>query len=203
LRTIDGFSGALLEDYADKLDEQGKDYLNRVCAATRRMAQLIDDMLKLSHVTRAEMHYEKVDLSVLARRIATELQNTQPERLVEFVIKPGLVADCDVTLLRAVLENLLGNAWKFTSKHPSARIEFGAVESEGKHAYYVRDDGAGFDQQYVDKLFAPYQRLHTTAEFPGTGIGLATVQRIINRHGGRAWAEGGVEKGATFYFTLT
>jgi len=202
LRGIDGFSQALLEDYADSLDDQGKDYLQRVRAASQRMAQLIDDMLKLSRVTRAEMRHETVDLSALAHDIAGELQKTRPERQVDFVIAPGLVVNGDAQLLRAVLENLLGNAWKFTSAHPCAKIEFGIAEYEGKPAYFVRDDGVGFDMAYVDKLFGAFQRLHAMNEFPGTGIGLATVQRIIHRHGGHVWAEGAVEQGATFYFTL-
>ena len=202
LRGIDGFSQALLEDYADKLDEQGKEYVRRVRAATQRMGQLIDDMLILSRVTRSEMRRGAVDLSALARTIAAELQKTQPERQVQFVIAEGLTVNGDAALLRAVLDNLLGNAWKFTGKQTKARIELGVTRHEGKRAYYVRDDGVGFDMTYVDKLFGPFQRLHSTEEFAGTGIGLATVQRIINRHGGKAWAEGAVGKGASFYFTL-
>jgi signal transduction histidine kinase len=205
LRSIDGFSQALLEDYFDKMDEQGKDYLHRVRAASQRMAQLIDDVLNLSRVTRSEMRFEKIDLGTLVSKIRKELQERQPDRKVEFAISSGLVGRGDARLLRIVLENLLGNAWKFTGKHPLAKIEFG-VRHVGhgydKPVFYVRDDGAGFDMAYVDKLFVPFQRLHASAEFPGTGIGLATVQRIIHRHGGRVWAEGAVEKGATFYFTL-
>lgn len=202
LRSIGGFSQALLEDYTDKLDAQGQNYLQRVCAATQRMAQLIDDLLNLSRVTRSEMRREEVDLSALAHMIVTELQKTQPERLVEFVIMPGLVANGDARLLRIVLENLLGNAWKFTGKHPHAQIEFGLTEHSATHAYFVRDDGTGFDMAYADKLFGAFQRLHPMTEFEGTGIGLATVQRIIHRHSGRVWVEGAVEQGATFYFTL-
>ncbi|MBI4319890.1 MAG: HAMP domain-containing protein [Chloroflexi bacterium] len=202
LRAIDGFSHALLEDYADKLDEQGKGYLDRVRAASQRMAQLIDDLLSLSRLTRSEVRREQVDLSALVGTIAAELRQTEPERQVEFVIAEGLVAMGDTRLLRVALENLLGNAWKFTGKHPSARIEFGVVEQDGKPAYFVRDDGAGFDMAYADRLFGAFQRLHTPMEFPGSGIGLATVQRIIHRHGGDVWAEGAVEQGATFYFTL-
>jgi len=202
LRGIDGFSQALLEDYGDRLDEQGKEYLRRVRAATQRMGQLIDDMLILSRVTRAEMKRGAVDLSNLARMITSELQKAQPERQVEFVIAERLTVNGDAVLLRAVLDNLLGNAWKFTGKQATARIEFGVTQHEGKRAYFVRDDGAGFDMTYVGKLFAPFQRLHATDEFAGTGIGLATVQRIINRHGGKVWAEGAVDKGASFYFTL-
>jgi light-regulated signal transduction histidine kinase (bacteriophytochrome) len=202
LRSIDGFSQALLEDYEDKLEAQGKDYLGRVRAASQRMSQLIDDLLNLSRVTRAEVRYEKVNLSALAKAIAAELRETQPERRVEFVIGEDITAHGDSHLLRVLLENLLSNAWKFTSKHPRARIEFGAIQLEGRSLYFVRDDGAGFDMDYANKLFTPFQRLHTETEFPGTGIGLATVQRIIRRHGGTIWAEGEVEKGATFYFTL-
>jgi signal transduction histidine kinase len=202
LRSINGFSLALLEDYAEKLDEQGKDYLKRVRAASQRMAQLIDDLLNLSHVTRSEMRHETVDLSALSRAIAAELQRTQPERQVTFVIAPGLVASGDVRLLRVVLENLLGNAWKFTGKHPTAKIEFGVTQHDGRPTYFVRDDGAGFDMAFGDKIFGAFQRLHSMTEFEGTGIGLATVQRIIHRHGGQVWAEGAVEQGATFHFTL-
>jgi light-regulated signal transduction histidine kinase (bacteriophytochrome) len=202
LRSIDGFSQALLEDYQDKLDDEGQNHLQRVRAATQRMAQLIDDMLALSRVTRAEINREPIDLSALARSLPAELQKAEPGREVEFVIEDGLVANGDARLLRIVLENLFRNAWKFTGKHPRAKIEFAATQNNGKSAYFVRDDGAGFDMAYVNKLFGAFQRLHAMTEFNGTGIGLATVQRIIRRHGGRVWAEGEVEKGATFYFTL-
>jgi signal transduction histidine kinase len=202
LRSIDGFSQALLEDYSDKLDEKGKDYLHRARAAAQRMSQLIDDLLSLSRVTRSEMRHETVDLSTLARKVTTELQKTQPGRHVEFVITEGLTVNGDTALLRVALENMLGNAWKFTGKQPKARIEFGVTHHEGKPTYYVRDNGVGFDMTYVGKIFAPFQRLHSNDEFPGTGIGLATVQRIILRHGGKVWAEGTVGKEATFYFTL-
>ena len=202
LRSIDGFSQALLEDYTDKLDTQGKDYLTRVRAASQKMGQLIDDLLNLSRMTRTEMRREVVDLSALAQAITAELQNSEPGRQVEFVIAEGMEVNGDKRLLMVVLENLLGNAWKFTEKHPRARIECGITQVNGKPAYFVRDDGAGFDMAYADKLFGAFQRLHGTTEFPGTGIGLATVQRIIHRHGGQVWAEGAVEQGATFYFTL-
>lgn len=202
LRSIDGFSQALVEDYPDKLDEQGKNYLQRVRSSTQRMGELIDDLLKLSRVTRSEMKLEMVNLSTLAQSIATEVQKTQPERQVELVITPGLSAKGDEHLLRLLLENLLGNAWKFTGKHPQARIEFGSTQVDGKQVFFVRDDGAGFDMTYAHKLFAPFQRLHSASEFPGSGIGLATVQRIVHRHGGRIWAEAEIEKGATFYFRL-
>ncbi len=202
LRGIDGFSYVLQEDYADKLDATGQDYLRRVRAASQRMGQLIDDMLKLSRVTQGEMRRERVDLSRLAQEIADELREKQPERAVEFVIEPDLDADGDARLLQVVLENLLGNAWKFTARHPRARIEFGVAERDGERPFFVRDDGAGFDMAYADHLFGAFQRLHRVTEFEGIGIGLATVQRIINRHGGRVWAEGAMEQGATFYFTL-
>ena len=202
LRSIDGFSQALMEDYPDTLDEQGKDYLQRVRSAAQRMGILIEDMLNLSRLTRREMRRETVDLSTLAQLISTQLQESQTDRRVEFVVAPGLTASGDAHLLEILLENLLGNAWKFTGHHDQARIEFGRTQIDGEHAYFVRDDGAGFDMAYSDKLFGAFQRLHTEDEFEGTGIGLATVQRIARRHGGRAWAEGKVGKGATFYFTL-
>ncbi len=204
LRAIAGFSQALVEDYADVLDDQGKDYTRRIHAATQRLTQLIDDMLTLSRVTRTEMERDAVvDLSGLARSVAAQWQATYPERQVTWSIAPGLVARGDPRLVRVALENLIGNAWKFTSKAPEARIEFGQAGTEaGRPIYFVRDNGAGFDMAYADKLFGPFQRLHAVTEFPGTGIGLATVQRIVRRHGGRAWAEAAVGQGATFYFTL-
>ncbi|MCI0415819.1 PAS domain S-box protein [bacterium] len=202
LRKIDGFSQALLEDYESKLDEQGKDYLNRVRASSQRMAGLIDDILNLSRVTRTEMRRESVDLSSLAKSIVSDLQQTQMGRNVTVMIQNGVVANGDAHLLRVLLENLIGNAWKFTARHPKANIEFGCMSQNGRPVFFVRDDGAGFDMAYADKLFGPFQRLHSSATFEGTGIGLATVQRIVNRHGGRVWAEGSVEIGATFYFTV-
>lgn len=206
LRSIDGFSQILLEDYAGQLDAKGRDYLHRIRAATQHMAQLINDMLNLSRVTRAEMRRETVDLSALARLVAAELQQTAPERQVEFVIADGIAANGDARLLQVVLENLLGNAWKFTSKNSKARIEFGVLHPNGHNdggpIYFVRDDGAGFDMVFANKMFGVFQRLHDASEFAGTGVGLASVQRIINRHGGRVWAEGAVARGATFYFTL-
>jgi signal transduction histidine kinase len=203
LRGIDGFSLALLEDYADKLDEDGRDYLHRVRAATQRMGILIDDLLDLARVTRTEMRLENADLGVIARSVAEELQKTQPERRAEFRIAADLEAFVDSHLIRITLENLLGNAWKFTSKRESACIEFGKTHCDGRLTYYVRDDGAGFDPAYADRLFGAFQRLHDKNDFPGTGVGLATVQRIIHRHGGRIWAESAVQRGATFYFTLS
>ena len=202
LRSIGGFSQVLLDDYADKLDEQGKDNLQRVCSATQRMSQLIDDILNLSRIGRREMKHEKVNLSALAEIIAVELKKSQPKRPVEFIIAKDLTASGDTGLLQVLLENLLGNAWKFTRKHPRARIEFGVTQVDGKPAFFVHDDGVGFDMAYADKLFGAFQRLHSQDEFPGTGIGLATVQRIVHRHGGQVWAEGKPEEGATFYFKL-
>jgi PAS domain S-box-containing protein len=202
LRTIDGFSQALLEDYADQLPAEGQNHLMRVRAATQRMGQLIDDLLNLSRVTRASMKLVPVDLSQLARSIVAELQRTQPERRVNFKITPNLKASGDPGLLRAVLENLLNNAWKFTSKREQAEIEFGSKHENDETVYFIRDNGAGFDMAYADKLFGAFQRLHAMTDFSGTGIGLATVQRIIHRHGGRIWAEGAVDQGATFFFTL-
>lgn len=209
LRSIDGFSQVLLEDYADVLDEQGKDHLNRVRRASRTMAQLIDDLLVLSRVTRREMQRETVDLSELALKVSKELQKTEPDRCVELIIEPGLAAEGDKRLLGLMLQNLLGNAWKFTGVREHPRIEFGMLDESGddlggngKPVYFVRDNGAGFEMAYVHKLFAPFQRLHRPSEFPGTGVGLATAQRIVLRHGGRIWGEGTVDGGATFYFTL-
>jgi len=202
LRSIDGFSQALLEHYSDGLDEKGRGYLVRVRAATQRMGELIDDLLHLSRVSRAEVHTRRLDLSKLAQSVATELKSKHPDRQVELVIEQGLSSDADAGLMRVVFENLLGNAWKFTEKTPQARIEVGVQHKEWGPAYLVRDNGAGFDMEYAGKLFQPFQRLHAEAEFPGTGIGLATVSRIIDRHGGRVWAEAAVGVGATFYFTL-
>ncbi len=202
LRSIDGFSLALLEDYWDRIDDQGKDYLNRVREASQTMGQLIDDMLDLSRVTRAEMHWKKVDLSGMARRIAANLQEGDPKRSVELAIASDIQAYGDPALLRAVLENLLGNAWKFTGKRDRARIEFGAGREDGRRVFFVRDNGVGFDPNFADRMFEPFQRLHRKKDFPGTGIGLATVKRIVNRHGGLIWAENMVGGGATFHFTL-
>jgi signal transduction histidine kinase len=204
LRSIDGFSQALMEDYADSLQDEAQHYLQRVRAASQRMAELIDDLLALSRLTRNEIRPKTISLSALIETIAAGLHQAQPERQVEFVIATDVTARADAQLIRVALENLLGNAWKFTAKHPHACIEFGVLPpTGGQLVYFVRDDGAGFDMAYADKLFGTFQRLHTPAEFSGTGIGLTTVQRVIHRHGGRIWAEGAVEQGATFYFTLT
>ncbi len=202
LRSIDGFSQVLLEDYGAQLDEAGRDSLQRVRAASQRMATLIDDLLKLARVTRAEMRTERVDLTGMARDIVADIQRTTPDRQVEFAIAPGLEAEGDARLLRVVLDNLLSNGWKYTGKQPQPRVEFTAVDENGDRVFVIKDNGAGFDMKYADKLFGVFQRLHSTAEFEGTGVGLATVRRIITRHGGRIWAEGVVDQGATFYFTL-
>lgn len=204
LRSLDGFSLALLEDYGDLLDDQGKDYLNRVRAGSQRMGNLIDDMLKLSRLTRGEMQFKKVNLSQITSSILDELKSRDPERQVQLILAPNQVAFGDENLLKAALENLLGNAWKFTSKTENATIEFGVSEGNDRQSrtYFIRDNGAGFDQAYVQKMFGAFQRLHAANEFPGTGIGLAIVQRVIHRHEGKVWAEGAVNNGATFYFTL-
>ena len=203
LRSIDGFSRILLDESHDKLDDQNRNHLQRIRAATQRMGALIDDLLVLSRVTRAEMTDGRVDLSALALSIVGELRNTSPQRRVTAQIQPGLTAVGDAPLLRVVLENLIGNAWKFTGKTQNARIEFGATtDADGQRIYFVRDNGAGFDMAYADKLFGAFQRLHAMEEFPGTGVGLASVQRIVLRHGGRIWAEAAVGQGATFNFTL-
>ncbi len=203
LRSIVGFSQALWEDYAGKLDADGIDALKRIVSATQRMGQLIDDLLNLSRVTRTDMKREQVDLSRIAARTAARLKESQQERQVEFIIAEGLVADGDERLLNIVLENLISNAWKFTGNSPHAVIEFGMAEHDGKPEYFVKDNGAGFDMAYADKLFSPFQRLHSLKEYPGTGIGLATVKRIINRHGGHVRITGEPGKGTVVYFTLS
>ena len=202
LRSIDGFSQALQEDYSAQLDQEGKSHLRRVRAAATRMGQLIDDLLHLARVSRAELKSEPLDLAVLARSVFKELREREPRRPVEFSCLAQAPVRGDARLLRIVLQNLLGNAWKFTAQRARAHIELGVIEDNGRPAYFVRDDGAGFDPAYAHKLFGAFQRLHTSTQFEGTGIGLATVARIIHRHGGRVWAEGAVDKGATFYFTL-
>jgi PAS domain S-box-containing protein len=219
LRHIDGFSTMLLEDYSEKLDDTGRRYLDRIQAGCQRMGQLIDDLLALSRVSRQPLRRDRVDLSALARGVAAELRAANPDRTVDVVVADGIAAHGDASLLRVVLQNLLGNAWKYTAKHPRARIEFGMSAGERGSAgagessatrlpsncpavFFVRDNGAGFDPLFADKLFAPFQRLHSPAEFEGTGIGLAMVARIIRRHGGQVWAEGAVGQGATFYFSL-
>jgi light-regulated signal transduction histidine kinase (bacteriophytochrome) len=202
LRTIDGFGQALLEDCGDKLDDNGKSHLQRIRAATQRMGLLIDDLLNLSRVTRAQLGKQTFDLSAVVSSVAHELQATQPQRKIAWNIQPGISATGDSRLLRVALENLVGNAWKFTSHRPAASIEFGKTNDRGDSAFFIKDDGAGFDPVFADRLFGAFQRLHAPADFPGTGVGLATVQRIIHRHGGRVWAESAPDRGATFYFTL-
>jgi signal transduction histidine kinase len=202
LRGIDGWSLALLEDYQDKLDQQGCQYLNRVRSEAQRMDDLIDALLQLSRVSRAPMQLKPVDLTAIAQTIATRLQDAQPDRRAEFIIQPDLKAQCDADLLDIALYNLLENAWKFTGVCSSARIQFGKTNDKGNQVFFVRDNGVGFDMAYADKLFGAFQRLHKPSEFPGTGIGLATVQRVVRRHGGRLWADATIDKGATFYFTL-
>jgi light-regulated signal transduction histidine kinase (bacteriophytochrome) len=202
LRGIDGFSQALLEDHTHQLDEKGKQLLNRVRSAAQRMAELIDNLLALSQVSRGELIREQVNLSSLARSVAADLKQREPGRDVEFDVTDDMRVEGDPRLLQIVIENLLGNAWKFTSKHSHARVEFGVANKDGETTYFVRDDGAGFDMAHAGKLFGAFQRLHQAKEFQGTGIGLATVGRVVRRHGGRVWAEGEVEKGATFCFTL-
>jgi signal transduction histidine kinase len=202
LRGINGLSKVLMEDYGDRLNDEARDYLDRIAAGAQRMGTLIDALLSLARVTRTELHRETVDVSRLAEAVVHQLRQNQPDRVVEFVNEPGVEAHADPALLRAVLENLLGNAWKFTGKRERAQIAFGWELMGSVQVYYVRDNGAGFDMAYAEKLFAPFQRLHTSVEFVGTGVGLATVQRIVNRHGGRIWADGVVGEGATFRFTL-
>ncbi|HJV49904.1 MAG TPA: MASE3 domain-containing protein [Noviherbaspirillum sp.] len=201
LRAIDGFSQILGRNYEALLDAKGKDYLDRVRRASQRMGELIDDILYLSHVSRQETVRSTVDVTQLAQDIARDLRQGDPERAVEFVIAPGMQIDADPKLIRIALENLIGNAWKFTGRQPAARIEVGLVSDAGVPALFVRDNGAGFGMEYAHKLFNAFQRLHAASEFDGTGIGLATVQRIAHKHGGRTWAEGKEGEGATFYFS--
>jgi PAS domain S-box-containing protein len=202
LRSISGFSKVLLDDYGDKLDEEAKDYLHRIMNAGFRMTDMIDDLLQYSRLGRREMRVELTDLSRIAEEVVSEIKRRHPDNNATFRVQPGLTTRADSQLLRVVMENLLDNAFKFASKTTEPIIEFGALEREGGTAFFVRDNGIGFDPQYVGKLFQPFERLHRTIDYPGTGIGLANVQRIIHRHGGKVWAEGEVGKGATFYFTL-
>jgi len=202
LRGIDGWSLALLEDCAAQLDARGRQYLDRVRAEAQRMGFLIDDMLELSRVARADMQWEIVDISALAKRVSVRLQEAQPSRRIDFVIEPGLQANGDTRLLAIVMENLLGNAVKFTGTRKQARIEVGQSQEPSERPFFVRDNGVGFDMAYSAKLFGAFHRLHRSSEFPGTGIGLATVQRIVHRHGGRIWAEARPDQGAAFYFVV-
>jgi signal transduction histidine kinase len=202
LRAIDGFSQALVEDYGSSVPEDGQRYLSRIRSSTQRMGQLIEDLLNLSRVSRGALARRDIDLSELARQVAADLQQRDPGRKVELLVWDGIGGNADPRLLRAVLENLIGNAWKFTAKREDARIEVGSLRDQGRITLFVRDNGAGFDMAYADKLFGAFQRLHSANEFAGTGIGLATVQRIVHRHGGRIWADAQPGKGAVFYFTL-
>jgi PAS domain S-box-containing protein len=202
LRGMNGFAQVLLEEYADKLDAGGRECIDEICTNARKMGALIDGLLSLSRVTRSDWRPERVDLSALVRTIAAELSAAEPRREVSIAVCDHVSADMDPALARALFENLLGNAWKFTTGTPGAQVAFGASDRDGARTLFVRDNGAGFDMDHAKNLFAPFQRLHTVAEFPGTGIGLATVQRIVHRHGGRIWAEGKVGAGAAFYFTL-
>ena len=202
LRAMDGFSQVLMSEHADKLGAEGNRLLQRIRLASQRMSQLIDGILGLSRMIRSGLRRTTVDMGALARTVALELQKANPQREVKFTAAPGLVVNADADLLRIALENLLSNAWKFTAKHAHARVEVGKLDQEGTTVYFVRDDGAGFDMAYSSGLFEAFHRLHSVTEFEGTGIGLATAQRIVQRHGGRIWAEGEVEKGATFFFTM-
>jgi signal transduction histidine kinase len=203
LRTMDGFSAALIEECWNALGEDGRDYAERIQAASSQMAGLIDALLDLSRVSRAEMNLQTIDLGAEVNHIAEELRRSGPERGVRFVIQQPVWALADPTLIRTVLQNLLDNAWKYSSRRDDAVIEFATMPvGDSPVCYYVRDNGAGFDSAYIDKLFTPFQRLHTPSEFPGTGIGLASLRQIVERHGGQVWAEGKVGEGATFYFTL-
>jgi len=202
LQIIDGFSYVILEKYGEKLDDIGKDYLVRVRSATQRMAMLIEDLLKLSRVTKLQVQSAKVNLSALVRSIADMVQNNHPQQTVDLSIQEGVFVQADANLLQIALTNLLENAWKFTSKTGHSRIEFGVTVNDSKNVYYIKDNGVGFDMTKANKLFEAFQRFHSQDEFPGTGIGLATVNRIINRHGGSIWADSEPQKGAIFYFTL-
>ena len=203
LRSIDGFSQALLEDFPKDVPEEAKRYLGRIRSSTQRMGQLIEDLLNLSKVSRGELARREVDVSELARQVVADVQSRDPQRQVEVSVWEGMQANADPRLLRAAFENLIGNAWKFSAKAEQPRIEIGLMrDGEGGGTFFVRDNGAGFDMRYAAKLFGAFQRLHSANEYQGTGIGLATVQRIVHRHGGRIWADAKPGKGAVFFFTL-
>jgi light-regulated signal transduction histidine kinase (bacteriophytochrome) len=202
LRHIDGFSQALIEEYAGKLNTTGKEYLERIRRSSRRMLEMIDAILELSRCARGKLHKESVDLSALAGEVAAELAQSEPERAVQFKIASGLMVRGDARMLRVVLEKLFANAWKFTAPKEQGVIEFYESRLDGRAAFVVRDNGVGFDVNYADKLFAPFQRVHSQEEFPGRGIGLAVVRRIINRHGGKIQAEAEQGKGASFTFSV-
>jgi len=202
LRVVDGFANIVLEDYGDRLDDLGREHLKRIVAAGQRMNAMIDTLLSLSRMTSREIERERVDLSRLAHELADELRAQDPTRATEFVLAEGIAVDGDRTLLRLVLQNLMGNAWKFSGKVARPRLEFGTRAENGRNVYLVRDNGAGFDMRFAEKMFGLFQRFHSSNEFPGTGVGLATVQRIVRKHGGRIWADSQPGQGATFYFTL-
>jgi light-regulated signal transduction histidine kinase (bacteriophytochrome) len=203
LITIDGFTQVLLESYGDKLDETGRSHLERICGGTRRLHRLINDLLELSKVVRAPMHHGVVDLSRMASDIVQTLRESAPERTATIIVADNLTVDGDAALLRIALENLFSNAWKFTSKTAHQRIEFGSrMDRSGRRAFFLRDNGAGFDPRHASNLFSPFRRLHLDSQFPGTGIGLATVQRIVHRHSGEVWAEAALDRGACFYFSF-
>jgi light-regulated signal transduction histidine kinase (bacteriophytochrome) len=202
LRTISAFTQALAEDLRHQLDDKAKDHLRRVLAAAARMSDLIDALLELSRISRSQLGRHKVDLSSTAQSVVEELRRRDVSRKLGATIAPDLTVDADGRLMRILFDNLIGNAWKFTMNMPNPHVEIGSERREGEQVFFVRDNGAGFDMQYADRLFTPFQRLHSEREYAGTGIGLATVRRIVERHGGRIWAEGAPEKGATFYFTI-
>jgi light-regulated signal transduction histidine kinase (bacteriophytochrome) len=202
LRSLDGFSKLLEEDARDKLDEVEKDYLRRISKAAQRMGQLIDDLLQLSRINRATFKPQQVNLSDMVKTNLEKLREKEPSRNIEIDIEPDVQVRGDASLLDIALQNLTSNSWKYTSKNPHSKIRFGTTVTNGERAYYIKDNGVGFDTRYSQKLFGPFQRLHGTDEFPGTGIGLATVKRIVDRHGGHVWANSKVDKGSTFYFTL-
>jgi light-regulated signal transduction histidine kinase (bacteriophytochrome) len=202
LRALDGFSHILLNENENQLDPQGKDHLKRIRKASHRMGQLIDDLLKLMQVTRSEFNLTEVDLSVLAKDAIHEKLTLHPERKVNFICPENLFVKADTGMMRIVIDNLIDNSWKFTNKTAKTEIELGSYERDGKTVYFLRDNGIGFDMAYANKLFIPFERLQNLEEFDGTGIGLAMVERIIHRYGGQIWAEGALEKGSTFSFTL-
>lgn len=203
LRSIIGFSSILLKKFSDKINPEGLDYLTRIKDSGEKLGQLIDGLLDLSRLTRESLNKQRISLSLLANSVAADLKNISPDRRVEFIIAEDVMAEADQRLMRSVIQNLMSNAWKFTATRPVAKIEFGVVEDrENKPTYFIKDNGVGFNEKYSEKLFVIFQRLHSNQEFEGNGIGLATVQRIISRHGGRIWAEGRLDEGATFYFTI-
>lgn len=202
LRAMSGFSEALIDDFGDRLDDTGQDYARRIRDASRRMAELIDELLELSKVSRLDLHRERVDMTSMAHAVVAGLRSHDPTRVVEVVIEPEMVGWADRNLIKTVLENLLGNAWKFSAKSMPGRIEMGSLRVDGQPGWFVRDNGVGFDPAFMDRLFKPFQRLHSVADFAGNGVGLASVSRIVERHGGRVWAEGTVGRGAKFSFTI-